>query len=97
MSVPTARRRRQRFAERRLDGLADEPRRGQPRKITDAKVKEVIIKTLEEAPPDGVVHWSTRKMAAAVGLNRDLPDLAPGAACSRTVWSSGSSPGTAVR
>ena len=70
VSVPTARRWRTRFAERRLDGLVDEPRPGQPRKITDHKVEEVIIKTLEEAPPDGGTHWSTRQMAAAVGMNQ---------------------------
>ncbi len=38
---------RNRFAEHRLDGLIDEPRPGQPRKITDARVEEVIVKTLE--------------------------------------------------
>src|SRR3954454_13233861 len=43
----TAARWRNRFAEHRLDGLTDEPRPGQPRKITDAKVEEVIVKTLE--------------------------------------------------
>jgi transposase len=61
---------RQRFVERRLDGLVDEPRPGQPRKITDEQVEAVIVKTLEERPPDGGTHWSTRKMAAATGLNQ---------------------------
>jgi transposase len=70
VSVPTARRWRKRFSERRLDGLVDEPRPGQPPKITDAKVEEVIVKTLETEPPDGGTHWSTRQMAAAVGLNQ---------------------------
>ena len=60
---------RRRFVEYRLDGLLDEPRPGQPRKITDAKVEEVITKTLESAPRDAT-HWSTRSMAAAVGLNQ---------------------------
>jgi transposase len=70
VSVPTVRRWRGRFAERRLDGLLDEPRPGQPRKITDERVEEVIVKTLESAPPDGGTHWSTRQMAAATGLNQ---------------------------
>jgi transposase len=41
-----------------------------PRKITDEQVEEVIVKTLESAPPDGGTHWSTRQMAGAVGLNQ---------------------------
>jgi len=60
---------RNRFAEHRLDGLTDDPRPGQPRKITDAKVEEVIVKTLESTPKDAT-HWSTRSMAAEVGLNQ---------------------------
>ena len=78
VSVPTARRWRQRFSERRLDGLVDEPRPGQPRKITDQKVEEVIVKTLEERPPDGGTHWSTRQMAALgrAQSDGDLQDLA---------------------
>src|SRR5690242_13954753 len=60
---------RARFAEHRLDGLTDEPRPGQPRKISDAKVEEVIVKTLETTPK-GATHWSTRSMAAEVGLNQ---------------------------
>jgi transposase len=70
VSVPTVRRWRGRFAERRLDGLLDEPRPGQPRKVTDEQVEAVIVRTLESAPPDGGTHWSTRQMAAAVGLNQ---------------------------
>ena len=61
---------RARFVVRRLEGLSDEPRPGQPRKVTDAKVEEVIVKTLEQAPPGGDTHWSTRSMAAAAGLNQ---------------------------
>jgi transposase len=60
---------RKRFLELRLDGLLDEARPGQPRKITDAKVEEVITKTLESTPKDAT-HWSTRSMAAEVGLNQ---------------------------
>jgi transposase len=61
---------RARFVQRRLEGLADEPRPGQPRKVTDEKVEEVIVKTLEEVPPGGDTHWSTRSMAKATGLNQ---------------------------
>src|SRR5215468_2741309 len=38
---------RARFAAHRLEGLADEPRPGAPRTITDEQVETVITKTLE--------------------------------------------------
>jgi transposase len=60
---------RSRFVEHRLDGLTDEPRPGRPRMITDEQVEEVIVKTLETTPKDAT-HWSTRSMAAEVGLTQ---------------------------
>lgn len=53
---------RKRFAKQRMDGLYDEPRVGGPRKITDEKVEQIVIETLETTPK-GRTHWSTRKMA----------------------------------
>ena len=41
---------RGRFARMGLDGLHDEPRPGQPRKISDNDVERVIVKTLEDQP-----------------------------------------------
>jgi transposase len=60
---------RNRFAELRVDGLHDEPRPGKPRTISDADVERVIVKTLEETPPDAT-HWSTRSMAKASGMSQ---------------------------
>src|SRR4051812_1351171 len=60
---------RARFVEHRLDGLTDEPRPGRPRTVTDDKVEEVIVKTLETTPRDAT-HWSTRSMAKEVGLTQ---------------------------
>ena len=57
---------RRRFAERRLDGLYDEPRPGTPRQIGDEEIAEVVRRTLEETPADAT-HWSLRSMARAVG------------------------------
>src|SRR5437879_4733888 len=35
---------RGRFLDRRLDGLADEPRSGAPRRIGDERIEEVVVK-----------------------------------------------------
>jgi transposase len=59
---------RARFVENRLDGLYDEPRVGAPRTIFDDEVEAVIVKTLE-TKPKGRTHWSTRSMAAHVGMS----------------------------
>ncbi len=60
---------RNRFGEHRLDGLIDEPRPGRPRTVTDEQVEAVVVKTLETTPTDAT-HWSTRSMAAEVGLTQ---------------------------
>jgi transposase len=58
---------RRRFAERRIDGLLDEPRPGAPRQIGDDAIAETIRLTLETTPRDAT-HWSLRSMARAVGF-----------------------------
>jgi transposase len=60
---------RERFVARGVDGLLDEPRPGQPRKIGDAQVEAVITRTLESKPA-AATHWSTRSMGQASGLNQ---------------------------
>ncbi|MFI7290656.1 helix-turn-helix domain-containing protein, partial [Streptomyces anulatus] len=69
VAADTVRTWRRRFIERGLDGLSDEPRPGAPRKITDADVERVIVRTLEEKPKNAT-HWSTRSMAAATGMSQ---------------------------
>ncbi len=60
---------RQRFVDRRLDGLLNEPRPGTPRKVSDADAERVLTMTLESTPKDAT-HWSTRSLASAAGLSR---------------------------
>ena len=69
MTPQTVGRWRRRFVADRLDGLYDEPRPGTPRKITDAQVEAIVIRTLE-SKPRGATHWSVRSMARASGLSR---------------------------
>jgi transposase len=59
---------RARFLAERLDGLLDEPRPGRPRTVTDEQVEQVITTTLESAPRDAT-HWSTRSLAAELGMS----------------------------
>ncbi len=61
---------RERFRQRRLEGLLDEPRPGAPRTVTDDKVEEIVVKTLENKPKDAT-HWSTRLMAAEAGVSQN--------------------------
>ena len=61
---------RERFRRLGVEGLPDEPRPGAPRTITDAKVEEVVVKTLE-TKPENATHWSTRLMAKQTGISQD--------------------------
>ena len=61
---------RNRFAEQRLAGLEkDAPRCGRRPSVREKKEAEIIRKTTQETPPHAT-HWSTRTMAAAVGVSR---------------------------
>jgi transposase len=60
---------RQRFIERRLDGLLDEPRPGTPRRTSDAEVERVLALTLETRPK-AATHWSSRALATVCGLSQ---------------------------
>ena len=68
MSKPTVGRWRQRFIDKGVDGLLDEPRPGAPRTINDTQVEAVVTRTLETTPR-GATHWSTRTLAKATGVS----------------------------
>jgi transposase len=61
---------RGRFLESGIDGIArDAPRGGRKRAArTDAKVRAIVQRTTQTAPPNAT-HWSTRTMAAAEGVS----------------------------
>lgn len=48
-------------------GLADEPRPGAARAITDEQVERVLVMTWR--PPQGRNPWSTRSLAAHIGMS----------------------------
>jgi len=67
MSRPTVNRWRARYAERGIDGLADEQRPGRPKMIDEAKI---IAATLTPPPKSlGVTHWSSRLLAPRLGVD----------------------------
>jgi transposase len=72
-----------RWRNRFLDGgfaalQKDAPRPGRPHTVPAEKVQQIVHKTTQEKP-DAATHWSTRTMAAAVGVS---------AATVRRIWRS---------
>lgn len=61
---------RVRFVTGRLDALADLPRSGTPRTISDDIIEAVVVDALETTP-GADSHWSTRGMAARHGISRE--------------------------
>lgn len=59
---------RRRFVEEGLAGLGDRPRSGRPPSITARQRAQVVAKTLKP-PRAGLTHWSSRELAAAVGVS----------------------------
>ena len=67
VSRPTVNKWRDRFVERRIAGLADEPRPGPPRRIDQ---HTIVGKTLTPPPKRlGVTHWSSRLLATELGVS----------------------------
>ena len=67
VSRPTVNLWRDRYAERGLRGLADEPRPGRPRQVDRVAI---LAATLDPPPASlGVTHWSSRLLAPRVGVD----------------------------
>jgi transposase len=68
-TTPTISRWRNRYESDGISGLLkDRSRPGRKRRIEEAKVREVVERTLQEKPLHAT-HWSTRSLAAVVGLS----------------------------
>lgn len=59
---------RKRYAEYGIEGLKDEPKSGRPRRIGQNKVAEIVATTL--TLPQGMTHWSVRRLAKQSGVSR---------------------------
>jgi len=68
----TVRRWRARFEEKGVDGVGVIAKgRGRKSSLPPGIVEEVVRLTHKELPADGSTHWSTRSMAARVGIGKD--------------------------
>lgn len=68
----TVRRWRARFAEQGIAGVGRIAKgRGRKSSLPPGTVEEVLRLTHKEKPADGSTHWSTRTLAARVGIGKD--------------------------
>jgi len=65
---PTVYKWRRRYERQGLAGLQDDARAGRPRKMTQAKAKEILRLTTERIPHEAT-HWSVRLMADYAGVS----------------------------
>ena len=66
---------RRRFIDRRITGLHDELRPGQPRTVDDERLATLINTTLHSQPRDGSTHWTIRGVAAETGISKTTQPL----------------------
>ena len=70
VSKPSVWRWQERFMAEGVDGLLhDKTRPSRIPPLPKAVIEAVVTRTLEEAPPQGVTHWTAPAMAAASGLS----------------------------
>ncbi|MBF6462509.1 IS630 family transposase [Nocardia puris] len=69
VSAPTVAKWRERFIERGLAGLDDQPRSGRPKSIPPDRIRQVVTLTLEQVPADSR-RWTRASMAARTGLSK---------------------------
>src|SRR5262250_748701 len=70
-SAPTIIRWKQRFLESGLDGL-DTYHPGQKATVLTPALRARILSATRQKPRDGSTHWSCRKLAAALGVSKDV-------------------------
>jgi transposase-like protein len=67
-SLPTVGKWRLRFQDAGMDGLGDQPGRGR-RATYGADLEDRVVSLTLSGPPRGETHWSTRSLAARLGIS----------------------------
>ena len=70
-TAPTIARWKQRFIEAGLEGL-DTYHPGQKAVVLTPALRAKILAATRKKPKDGSTHWSCRKLAATVGVSKDM-------------------------
>jgi transposase len=68
VSTTTLTRWRKRFEQQRIAGLHDAPRAGRGDRVSPALEARILALT-QQAPPKPLTHWTTRRLAARLGIN----------------------------
>ena len=71
VSRPTIAKWRRRFLEGGVDGLTSHYAGRAPWKLT-ARVRARVLAATRRPPPDGTTHWSCRRLAAHLGVGKDV-------------------------
>ena len=70
-TAPTISRWKQRFLAAGVDGL-DTAHPGQKPSVLTARMRARILAATRKPPQDGSTHWSCRKLAASLGVSKDV-------------------------
>ena len=71
VSRPTIAKWRRRFLEHRVEGLTNR-HRGRPRWKLTVRLRARVLDATRRPPPDGTTHWSCRRLAAHLGVDKNI-------------------------
>jgi len=71
VSRPTIAKWRRRFLEDGVEGLTSRYRGHAPWKLT-SRVRARVLAATRRPPPDGTTHWSCRRLAAHLGVSKNI-------------------------
>jgi len=70
-TAPSIARRKQRFLEKRLDGLVENRHPGRRPTVITPQPQARVLAATQRPPKDRATHWSCRKLARELGLSKD--------------------------